>query len=76
MSIIAKTFLFTLQALPDLAEGVLVVAGDLLEQILLLGLFVLQVPDAFILVLLQEFELLNHFLVGPVKRGGAGAHGG
>ena len=44
-------------------------AADLAKQIFLLGLPVLEIPDAFTGVLLEELELFKHLLVALVEGG-------
>lgn len=49
-------------------------AADLSQQVLLLGLAVLEIPDALAGVFLEKLELFKHFLVGLVEGGSPVSH--
>jgi hypothetical protein len=75
VAVIIQLQLFIPEGLFELSEGFLIVAADLPQQKFLLRLLILQVPQSFIGVLLQDFELVNHLLVFFVELGrGPNAH--
>lgn len=69
MLVALQLFLLDLQRLLEFEEGVLIVAADLAKQVLLLGLSVLEIPDALVGVFLEQLKLFKHLLVALVEGG-------
>ena len=67
MPAVLKLMLFVSIDILQLKVGVLVVATDFPEQILLFGLFVLQISESFVNAFLKDVELVYQILVFPIK---------
>ena len=74
MLVTLQLLLLDFEGLLKLEKGVLIMAANLSKQVFLLGLAVLEVPDAFAWVFLEELELFKHFLVGLVEGGSPVSH--
>lgn len=74
MLVAVQLLLLDLKRLLEFKEGVLIVAADLAKQVFLLGLPVLEIPDALTGVLLEELELFKHLLVALVEGGTPVSH--
>ena len=67
MAIIVELRLLAIEQLLVLEEGLLVMAADLPQQVLLFGLLVLQVPQPLAYVFLEDLELVDQLLVVSVE---------
>lgn len=75
MSVILKLMLFVPIDILEFKVGVLVMTADFAQQILLLGLLVLEISESLVDAFLKHVELIYQLLVFPIKfRTGAHTH--
>ena len=67
MAVIVELRLLAIEQLLILEEGLLIMAADFPQQVLLFGLLVLQVPQPLAHVFLEDLELVDQLLVVSVE---------